>query len=59
MALNPENISNRQAQDAAVYRAYVDYGYAMKEIAEVLGAHYATVSRAVKRAEGKMCECKT
>ncbi|AMV73352.1 transposase [Desulfuromonas sp. DDH964] len=57
--LKPENISNRQAQDAAVYRAYVDYGYAMKEIAEVLGVHYATVSRAMKRAERKMCECKT
>ncbi|WP_407079737.1 helix-turn-helix domain-containing protein [Candidatus Hakubella thermalkaliphila] len=29
------------------------YGYTLKAIAEYLGAHYTTVSRAVKRVEEK------
>jgi len=31
----------------------------MKEIAGHLGVHYATVSRAVRRAEDTMHDCKT
>ncbi|MBM4277088.1 MAG: addiction module toxin RelE, partial [Deltaproteobacteria bacterium] len=31
----------------------VRFGYTMKEISDHLGYHYATVSRAIKRAEGE------
>jgi REP element-mobilizing transposase RayT len=41
----------RKAEDKAIYAAYVRYGYTMKEIAEHLGFHYATISRAIKREE--------
>ena len=41
----------RKAEDQTIYTAYVRYGYTMKEIAEHLGLHYATVSRIIKRAE--------
>ncbi len=37
--------------DRVIYDAYVRYGYTMKEIAEHLGVHYATVSRAIRRVE--------
>lgn len=42
----PSAIHDRQA-----FRAHVHYGYTLKEIARFLGVHYATVSRAVHRAE--------
>jgi REP element-mobilizing transposase RayT len=41
----------RKAEDKTIYGAYVRYGYTMKEIAEHLGFHYATISRAIKRVE--------
>jgi len=41
----------RKAEDKTIYAAYVRYGYTMKEIAEQLGSHYATISRAIKRVE--------
>lgn len=44
---------NRTVGDRTIYHAYVRYGYTMKEIAEHLGFHYATVSRAIKRVEGE------
>ena len=37
----------------AIGAAYRDYGYRMKEIAEHLGVHYATVSRRLKRIEAR------
>ena len=37
----------RTAEDRSIYDAYVRYGYTMKEIAEHLGFHYATISRAI------------
>jgi REP element-mobilizing transposase RayT len=43
----------RTVEDRDIYHAYVRYGYTMKGIADHLGFHYATVSRAIKRAEGK------
>src|SRR6266511_787002 len=52
-------------RDAAITRAYRDHGYRMKEIAEVLGCHYATISRRIRRFEerevqlGSMSDCKT
>jgi REP element-mobilizing transposase RayT len=42
----------RRAEDRIIYDAYVRYGYTMKEIAEYLGFHYATISRAIKQVEG-------
>jgi len=52
----------RTSEDRAIYNAYVRYGYTMREIADHLGFHYATISRAIKRAEGgssKLYDCKT
>ena len=42
----------RPAEDKIIYDAYVRYGYTMKEIADHLGFHYATISRAIKQVEG-------
>jgi len=42
----------RTAEDRAIYDAYVRHGYTMKEIADHLHFHYATISRAIKRVEG-------
>ena len=38
-------------RDAVITVAYRDYGYLMKEIAEALGCHYATISRRIRRFE--------
>jgi transposase len=35
-----------------IYIAYATYGYTLKEIADYLGVHYATVNRAIKRVKG-------
>jgi AraC-like DNA-binding protein len=39
--------------DKTIFEAYTKYGYTMKEIAENLGVHYSTVSRIIKRLEGR------
>ena len=39
--------------------AYRTHGYAMREIAEFLGVHYATVSRRIRRYEQDLLDCKT
>ena len=44
---------NKNQRDHAVYIAHLQYAYTLKEIAEYLGIHYTTVSRAVKRIEEK------
>ena len=46
-------------KDQIIYRAYAAYGYTQKEIADYLSVHYATVSRAVKRSELILLDCKT
>jgi AraC-like DNA-binding protein len=33
--------------------AHIAFGYTLKEIADHLGMHYTTVSKAVKKEEGK------
>ena len=38
-------------RDEVIYAAYVRYGYTLKEMAQHLGVHYATISRAIKRVE--------
>ena len=44
-------LRRRGNQDRGIARAYRDYGYRLQEIADWLGAHYATVSRCLKRVE--------
>jgi hypothetical protein len=41
----------RGGEARRIYVAYRQYGYRLKEIAEHLGVHYATVSRRLKQAE--------
>ena len=48
---NPwEGLKNR---DAAMFHAYCSGGYKQREIAHYCGAHYTTVSRAIKRIEAR------
>jgi len=42
-------IRGKSARNVCIKRAHIDCGYTMKEIAEHLGVHYATVSRAIRR----------
>lgn len=44
-------LRGRKQKDKAIYNAYVQYGYTLKDIAIFLGVHYATISRAIKRIE--------
>ena len=44
---------NKNQSDHAISIAYLQYAYTLKEIAEYLGVHYSTVSRAVNRIEEK------
>jgi DNA-binding MarR family transcriptional regulator len=43
----------KKSKDHAMYEAYLQYGYTLKEIAEYIGVHYTTVSRAIKKIEGE------
>jgi REP element-mobilizing transposase RayT len=54
-------VRTRAQRDDRAVAAVTDYGYTMREVAEHLGRHYITVSRALARADkaGKMSECKT
>ena len=47
------NYQNKNQRDQVIYIAHLQYAYTLKEIAEYLGIHYTTVSRAVKRIEEK------
>ena len=49
--LSRESIVDREARKKAIYLAYVEYGYTLKQIAQHLKIHYATVSRTVKELE--------
>lgn len=42
---------DKKTRDNAIFEAHIRYGYTLKDIAEYIGVHYATVSRAVKRGE--------
>ena len=48
--LNPGD--NKPLRNKSIYRAHVEYGYTMKEIADNLKMHYATISRIIKGEEG-------
>ncbi len=47
MAQNTEQ--SKGQRNKLIYKAHVDYGYKLKQIAEVLGIHYTTVSKIVKK----------
>jgi len=47
------NYQNKNQRDHVIYIAHLQYAYTLKDIAEYLGIHYTTVSRAVKRIEEK------
>ena len=40
-----------KGNDEIIYRAHVDHGYRMGEIADHLGVHYTSISRAIRRVE--------
>ena len=42
---------DQKSRDQAMYEAHLQYGYTLKDIAEYIGVHYTTVSRAIKRIE--------
>jgi len=44
---------DKKSKDQAMYKAFLKYGYTLKEIAEYLGVHYTTVSRVIKKIEGE------
>jgi putative transposase len=46
-------------ENASIASAYREHGYTMREIAEHLGVHYATISRRLRRHRAEMSECKT
>ena len=39
---------SKEQRNKLIYKAHVDYGYKLKQIADILGIHYTTVSKAVK-----------
>ena len=48
-----EIFKNKKSKDQAIYKAHLQYGYTLKDIAEYIGVHYTTVSRVIKRIEGE------
>jgi len=42
---------DKKSKEQVMYEAHLQYGYTLKDIAEYIGVHYATVSRAIKRIE--------
>jgi DNA-binding MarR family transcriptional regulator len=44
---------DKKLKDQAMYEAHLQYGYTLKNIAEYIGVHYTTVSRAVRKIEGE------
>jgi REP element-mobilizing transposase RayT len=42
-------MKNRQQRDTRIAEAHITHGYTLKEIADCLGIHYTTVSKAVAR----------
>ena len=52
---------DKKSKDQVMYEAHLQYGYTLKDIAEHIGVHYITVSRAIKKfeGEGEKRYCKT
>ncbi len=38
----------KKGRNYGIYDAHIKYGYSLKEIADYLGLHYTTVSKAIK-----------
>jgi len=52
---------DKKSKEKGMYKACLKYGYTLKYIAEFIGVHYSTVSKAIKRIEGEYekWHCKT
>ena len=48
-----EIFKDKKSKDQAMYKAHLQYGYTLKDIAEYIGMHYTTVSKVIKRIEGE------
>ncbi len=48
-----EKTATKQKRDNQIYKAIMHHGYSLKEIADYLGVHYTTVSKALKGMELK------
>jgi len=44
---------DKKERGKAIFEAHIRYGYTLKEIAEHIGVHYTTVSRAINMIEGE------
>ena len=44
-------LKDQKSKEQVIYEAHLQYGYTLKDIAEYIGVHYTTVSRAIKRIE--------
>ena len=44
---------DKKSKEQVMYEAHLQYGYTLKAIAEYIGVHYTTVSRAIKKIEGE------
>jgi REP element-mobilizing transposase RayT len=58
------DVTSRSDRNTRAVAAVRDHGYTMKQVADFLGLHYITISRALSRADGlpateEMSECKT
>jgi hypothetical protein len=56
-----EGMKSGRNREEMIYRAFNEYDYYQKEIADYWGVHYATISRVIKQVEEKrkMLQCKT
>jgi len=43
-----EKTTDKQKRNKQIYKANIQYGYSLKEIADYLGVHYTTISKALK-----------
>ncbi|UCF55818.1 MAG: hypothetical protein JSW15_06770 [Deltaproteobacteria bacterium] len=50
---NKKGSCGKDGRNQGVYDAHVTHGYSLKEIADHLGIHYTTVSKAIKEREHK------
>jgi len=45
---------DKKSKDKALYEAHLQHGYTLKDIAEYIGIHYTTESRAIKKSGENM-----
>ena len=48
-----ENKTDKRKRNTAIYKAYIDWGYKLREVADFLQMHYASISRIVTAIEKK------